>query len=83
MSARDAKRVHVRRNARSAVATPALDTWRRELAAGRRTPTTFDPLWRAACAEMSALEHGAFPGVAASFLREARSIICAAAKAAA
>ena len=36
--------------------TPALDAWRRELAAGKRTKTTFDALWRAACAEMYVLE---------------------------
>ena len=37
--------------------TPALDLWRAELAAGKRTTTQFDALWHAACAEMWALEH--------------------------
>ena len=36
--------------------TPALDEWRRELAAGVRTLHTFDALWRAACEEMNALD---------------------------
>ena len=38
------------------VRTPALNAWCRELAAGRRRATTFDPLWEAACAEMNARE---------------------------
>ena len=41
-----------------AVRYPALARWRRELAAGERTITTFDPLWRAACAEAEQLEAG-------------------------
>jgi hypothetical protein len=32
---------------------PALATWWKELRAGMRTLTTFDPLWRAACAELN------------------------------
>ena len=36
--------------------TPALDTWRRELARGERAAETFDALWRAACEEVRALE---------------------------
>lgn len=36
--------------------TPSLDLWRRELAAKQRTTDTFDALWRAACAEVEALE---------------------------
>ena len=32
----------------------ALRTWRRELTAGHRTPTTFDATWRAACEELTA-----------------------------
>lgn len=35
---------------------PALDKWRAELAAGLRTPYTFDDLWRAACDEMNRRE---------------------------
>ena len=47
--------------------SPALDAWRAELAAGKRTVHTFDPLWRAACEEISALEHDAagLPAIAA------------------
>jgi hypothetical protein len=60
--------------------TPALDAWRRELAAGTRTPYTFDPLWRAACEERNALEHAQFPELAESFLAESRRIIRAAQK---
>jgi hypothetical protein len=60
--------------------TPVLTTWRRELAAGRRTPLTFDPLWRAACAEVWALEHATVPKTAAAFRREARTIILDAAR---
>jgi hypothetical protein len=40
---------------------PALAAWRTDLAAGERTATTFDPLWRAACLEREAeetLEYG-------------------------
>lgn len=59
--------------------TPALDAWRRELAAGTRTPTTFDWLWRAACEELNALE-APTPALAASHLREAHSIVRAARK---
>ena len=36
--------------------TPALDAWRAELAAGRRTRTDYDVLWRAASCEQQALE---------------------------
>ncbi len=32
----------------------ALDEWRRQLAIGERTRTTFDTLWRAACLEAEA-----------------------------
>ncbi len=59
--------------------TPALTAWRQELAAGKRTVTTFDPLWRAACEEMSALE-APTPELAATYFREARRIIRAAAR---
>ena len=54
--------------------TPALDAWRRELAAGQRTKYDFDPLWRAACQEMNALE-APTPGLAQFFLSEAHRII--------
>lgn len=62
---------------------PALDAWRRELARGERTPTTFDPLWRAACEEANALEALAagLPGLAHGFQRDAARIIRAAAQA--
>jgi len=61
--------------------TPALDLWRRELAAGLRTPETFDPLWRAACAELNALEAvgAGLPETAAGYHAEARQIIARAA----
>jgi hypothetical protein len=58
----------------SRIRTPALDTWRRELATGQRTRTTFDALWRAACAEMAALE-APVPEIRDSCLAEARRII--------
>lgn len=35
---------------------PALELWWDELRAGKRTRTTFDPLWAAACEEMNAKE---------------------------
>ena len=58
--------------------TPALDAWRRELAARERTKTTFDVLWRAACREATALEFAAIPQLAASCLADAKRIILAA-----
>jgi hypothetical protein len=56
---------------------PALAAWRAELAAGKRTATTFDDLWRAACAEQSAIEfeQDGLPGRAEKFRAEAREII--------
>jgi hypothetical protein len=55
---------------------PALAAWRRELAAGQRTPTAFDWLWSAACAEAAAAElEGLVPEVAASLRREAEQIV--------
>ncbi len=51
--------------------TPALDFWREELRRGKRTPTTFDPLWRAACAEMWALDMAEYPSIAEGFRRDA------------
>jgi hypothetical protein len=67
------------------IKTPALDLWRRELREGKRTPTTFDPLWRAACAEASALEFAGagIPEIAESFRADARRIIHEAAEKAA
>jgi len=62
------------------VRTPALDTWRAELAAGQRTRIDVDPLFRAACAEANALEFQAIPTLAASCLRQAREIIADAAR---
>jgi hypothetical protein len=55
----------------------ALDCWRAELARGERTATTFDPLWRAACAEASALEAEAdgLPALAERFRREAQETL--------
>ena len=63
---------------RRAVPTPALDAWRAELARGERSRTTFDPLFRAACEELNALEAPAElrPG----YLTRARRIITAALK---
>jgi hypothetical protein len=54
--------------------TPSLDAWRRELAAGQRTATTFDWLWRAACEEMNALE-APTPALAKFYLVEAQRIV--------
>ncbi len=59
---------------RDFVGTPALDTWRTELAGGLRAPTTFDALWRAACAEVAALE-APVPEIRDNCLAEARRII--------
>jgi signal recognition particle GTPase len=62
---------------------PALAEWRRQIAAGERTATTLDDLWRAAAAEQLAFEHerlGLF-SIAASFHRDAVSIIRRAAEA--
>ena len=58
--------------------TPALDAWRAELARGERTRTTFDPLFRAACEEMNALE--APTELRPGYLARARRIIVAALK---
>jgi len=54
--------------------TPSLDLWRRELADGKRTRTTYDPLQKAACDEASALEQPT-PELAESYLERARRII--------
>ena len=65
--------------------TPALTAWRREIAAGERTTTTFDALWRAACAEQTALEYleMGLPLLAETARDEARRIIKRAAREAA
>lgn len=64
-------------------ATPALAAWRAELAVGKRTAYTFDPLWRAACSEMNALEAEAagLPEIGAGYRREALEILRVARKA--
>lgn len=50
--------------------TPFLDRWRRELRRGTRSPSRFDGLWRAATAEVAALEAAADGlGERAAFLR--------------
>ncbi len=59
--------------------TPALDEWRRELAAGWRTPHTFDALWRAACEEMNALDAlRDCPELVAKYSSDAQTIVKAA-----
>jgi hypothetical protein len=75
-------RRHNGRFVTSAPRYPALQAWWTELAAGRRTPTTFDPLWRAACAEWSAIEHeaDALPELAERYRADAGRIISQAAK---
>ncbi len=67
---------------RDVVGTPALDTWRRELAAGLRTRTTCDALWRAACAEKNALEAAAagLSATAVEYRREAAQLVRSAAQ---
>jgi len=57
------------------VKTPALDLWRKELAAGTRKKTNNDTLWRAACAEAAALEFASIPELAAAYLDDARRLI--------
>ena len=64
--------------------SPALDAWRAELGARERTRTTFDPLWKAACEEASALEvERIAPVLAAAHRREAFAILKRAARGAA
>lgn len=69
--------------------TPALDLWRAELAAGvdgqqLEVPRTwkFDALYRAACAEMWAVEHdeNQLHGVAETYRRDAQQILAEALK---
>ena len=54
---------------------PFLERWHAELAAGTRSPTTFDWLWRAAARERLAHEHFAlgYYLVAGDFLAAARA----------
>jgi len=64
-------------------ATPALDAWRDELARGERMTSSFDALWKAACAEMNAIEAEAdgLPDIAASYRAKAANILRDAARA--
>ena len=56
---------------------PALAEWQRQVAAGERSRTDFDGLWRAACCEQWAYDFAAWglPEIAASFRRDALEII--------
>lgn len=62
--------------------TPALDVWHEQLARKERTIFTFDPLWRAACAEMAAREaaHAGLPDIARGHLLEAAHYLLTAAQ---
>jgi hypothetical protein len=62
--------------------TPALEAWRDEVAAGKRTADQIDPLWRAACCEADAAEMEAarLPALGAKFRREAIAILRRAAR---
>ena len=60
---------------RKSFPTPALDAWRAELAAGKRTRETFDALWRAACSEALALEFADIPALAEAYRTDARGIV--------
>ena len=55
--------------------TPALDAWRNELRKAERTPTDFDALWRAACAEMWSLDMAEYPSIAEGFRWDAVKIL--------
>jgi len=61
--------------------TPSLDAWRAELREGKRGTDTFDPLWRAACAESWAIEYSPYPAIAAKFCEDASRIMRKALKA--
>lgn len=58
------------------VRLPALEAWRAELRAGMRTKLSFDPLWKAACEELNAIENPA--ELRACYIASARRIIRAA-----
>ena len=60
---------------------PALEAWRQELARGERSPTTFDALHSAACAEANAAEFEGIPQLHAAFMADARRIVEAALRA--
>lgn len=70
---------------RASFPTPALDSWRDELRRGLRTVHDRDGLWRAAGADLRALEAHVddLPGIARAFSEDARRALAAAAKAAA
>lgn len=71
-----------KRSAQAGAPFPALAAWRAELTRGERTVTTFDPLFRAACAEMYVLEmQTAVPEIALSYRRRAIGILQDAARA--
>jgi hypothetical protein len=60
----------------------ALGAWYREMAAGQRSASTFDPLWRAACLETEAQEWESMglASIGAKCRQEARVIIALAAR---
>ena len=58
----------------------ALREWQRQLRAGERTPLTFDPLWRAACAEANAREWAWCPRVCNEYRVNAAAILVGAAE---
>ncbi|HEV8355679.1 MAG TPA: hypothetical protein VGQ17_02830 [Gemmatimonadales bacterium] len=62
--------------------SPALRLWRAELAAGVRTTTTFDALWRGACLEIEAEEwdRDGLPERASKLRKLAAALIVAAAE---
>jgi len=58
-----------------AIADVALALWRRELRDHKRSATTFDALWVAACATMWAREAQGTPHLAARWYAMARAVI--------
>ena len=59
-----------------AIAVAALKAWGEELRARRRTPTTFDGLWAAACRAVEGLEsERSDPGAAAEAFADAAAIV--------
>jgi hypothetical protein len=67
----------------SAPRYPALDLWRIELRANKRTTTDFDVVWQAACCEQWAIDFlgWGLPNVAAAFREDARRIVLEAVRA--
>jgi hypothetical protein len=59
---------------------PALNAWRRELANGERGKHQHDPLWRAACCEVTAQDFADIPLIHDGCMRDAREIIVEAAR---